>query len=91
MDGRYETVYDPSFIEALQTAEMEGDLETFLTDQGADVLLVRVYTALQSAAQTHPERTLHDIDDTASIFTRFSIEGSLNARTGQSRPWAHFP
>jgi hypothetical protein len=91
MDGRYETVYDPPFIEALQTAEQTGDLTTFTTEQGADVLLVLTDSPLQAAAQAHPDWTLHYIDDTAAIFAHAPATAPLDARTGQPRPWAHFP
>ena len=91
LDGRYETVYEPAFIEAIQTAEMEGDLQTFLTDQGADVLLIRANSPLQVAAQAHPDWALRYIDNTASVFARSPIIGGLDARSDQPRPWAHFP
>jgi hypothetical protein len=90
MDGRYETVYDPPFIEALQEAEQEGNLSIFLTEQGADVLLVPVNSPLFEAAWSHPDWTLHYTDDTASVFAPGPAEAQ-DARTGQPRPWAHFP
>lgn len=90
MDGRYETVYDPPFIEALQEAEQQGNLSVFLTEQGADVLLVPVNSPLFEAARSHPSWTLYYTDDTASVFAPGPAEAQ-DARTGQPRPWAHFP
>ena len=91
MDGRYETVYSPSFIETLQAAEQTGDLETFITDQGADVLLVLTDSPLQAAAENHADWTLRYIDDTAAVFARSPIIGAYDVRTDQPRPWSHFP
>ena len=58
---------------------------------GADVLLLRTNAPLHRQAEAHPDWTLRYIDDTAVIFAHGPAEAVVDARTGQSRPWAHFP
>ena len=56
------------------------------------MLLVRADTALQHAAEAHPEWAMRYRDDTATVFARSPLVSTpVDARSGEARPYAHFP
>jgi hypothetical protein len=66
VDGRYETVYDPAFVERVQKATFEGSVDEFTC--GGDVALVSTGSPLDQAFRTRGDWKPAYADSVATIF-----------------------
>jgi len=68
VDGRYETVYDPSYVEKILKASAEGNAKEYLANVSPDVIWIESDRPLSLALENDLAWKLIYKDDVASIF-----------------------